>query len=484
MFANLSLRYKIPLRISLLVLLVAIAVSGSILLRALEVFEDDLQLNSANIGHILGRSLTTAILHDDVWKAYEIINTPFRNSQQGALQAATVIVLDRNRQIYVSTNPEQYPMLTKLEAASEELAELARKLDDGLSLEQQIIKGSAFQNLYVITPIESDGVLLGMLVMGYSAEILTQRFANFAVRAALTTLLIIALLQPVAAYWGRRFAEPLIDLASCMSRIGSESPETLECNLGEVRGNDELGQLYRQFQLMLGELRDKADLERQMIVAERLAAIGRFTAGIAHEINNPLGGMLNATNTLRRHGNMDPLTERTINLLERGLHQIHDTVSALLVEATKEHHPLTPQDVDDTRTLVTPEAAGRSVQIDWRNELRSEVDLPSTLVRQVLLNLLLNAIQATGDKGWVECSTQVTDHALQIEVRNGGKEMSDETIAHLFEPFVTGREGGRGLGLWVTYQIITELNGTIEISSGSTDTLFSVDLPLPLQETA
>ncbi len=485
MLDNLSLRHKIPLRIALLALLVAVAVSGSILLRAHEVFEEDLKLSSANMGRILSRSLTSAMLHDDVWKAYEVINTPFGlSSTQGALQAKVVIVLDRNRQVYVSTEPDQYPILTDLVAANDELAALSRELDDELLLEQQLIAGSAFSNLYVVTPIVSDGVLIGTLIMGYSEEIFTQRFTTFAGRAALTTLLIIVLLVPVAAYWGRRFAEPLVDLASCMSQVGSEAPESVECDLLEVRGNDELAQLNRQFRLMLAELRDKADLERQMIAAERLAAIGRFTAGIAHEINNPLGGMLNATNTLRRHGNLDPLTAKTVNLLERGLLQIRDTVSALLVEAKTESHPLTQQDVDDTRTLVTPVAAGQSIQIEWRNELTGEIEVASTLVRQVLLNLLLNAIQATGEKGHVACTVRSAGDALCIEVGNSGEQMSDETIAHLFEPFVTGHDSGRGLGLWVTYQIVTELNGTIEVSSGSADTLFSVHLPLPLQEAA
>ncbi|RLA37726.1 MAG: two-component sensor histidine kinase [Gammaproteobacteria bacterium] len=485
MLDNLSLRHKIPLRIALLILLVAVAVSGSILLRAHEVFEEDLKLSSANMGRILSRSLTSALLHDDVWRAYEVINTPSSLSgTQGALQAKIVLVLDRNRQIYVSTKPDQYPILSELDSADDELAALSRKLDDALSLEPQLITGPPFRNLYVITPIESDGVLLGTLIMGYSEEIFTQRFTTFAGRAALTTLLIFVLLVPVAAYWGRHFAEPLVDLASCMSRVGSETAESLECDLLEIRGNDELAQLNRQFRLMLAELRDKADLERQMVAAERLAAIGRFTAGIAHEINNPLGGMLNATNTLRRHGKLDPLTAKTVNLLERGLMQIRDTVSALLVEAKTESHPLTHQDVDDTRTLVTPVAAGLSVQIDWHNELTGEIELASTLVRQVLLNLLLNAIQATGEKGQIACSVRCVNDTLCIEVRNSGEQMSDETIAHLFEPFVTGHDSGRGLGLWVTYQIVTGLNGTIEVSSGRADTLFSVHLPLPLQEAA
>ena len=486
MLDGLSLRHKVPLRIGLLVLVVATTVTGSLLVRAFEVFDEDLRLSSANMGRILSRSLTPALLHDDVWRAYEIINTPFDiESTQGALQAETVIVLDPELRIYVSTEPTRYPVLSEIATSSGELAGLARNLGTDASLEQRIIVNTPFHRGYVVTPIASDGVLLGTLVMGYSEAIYTERFGVFASRAALTTLLIIAVLLPIAIYWGRRFANPLVDLAQCMSRVGSEAPEALECELDEVRGNDELAQLNRQFRLMLAELRDKADLERQMLAAERLAAIGRFTAGIAHEINNPLGGMLNATNTLRRHGHLDPLTLKTVELLERGLKQIRDTVGALLVEAKPgSNHPLTPQDIDDIQTLVSAEAGKNSIEIAWRNGLLGEIDLPSTLVRQVLLNLLLNAIQASDEHGRVTCAVDHDATGLRISVRNSGEQMSDETIAHLFEPFATGRDAGRGLGLWVTYQIVTGLDGSIEVSSGVDDTLFTVALPVPLEEAA
>jgi hypothetical protein len=241
MLDSLSLRYKIPLRIGLLVLAIAIVVTGSLLLRAFEVFEEDLRLSSTNMGRILSRSLIPVLLHDDVWRAYEIINTPFDiESTQGALQAETVIVLDPELRIYVSTEPTRYPVLSEIATSSGELAGLARNLGTDASLEQRIIVNKPFHRRYVVTPIASDGVLLGTLVMGYSEAIYTERFTVFAGRAALTTLAIIAMLLPIAAYWGRRFANPLVDLAQCMSRVGSEAPEALECELDEVRGNDEL----------------------------------------------------------------------------------------------------------------------------------------------------------------------------------------------------------------------------------------------------
>ena len=309
-----------------------------------------------------------------------------------------------------------------------------------------------------------------------SNETYVSRFYSFGSQAAITTLVVLALLLPLGVYWGRRFARPLVELARCMTQIGTSLPEDLDCKI--FKGGDEIGQLGNQFEKMVKQLQDKQLLEKQIVVADRLAAIGRFTAGIAHEINNPLGGLLNATNTLQKHGRQDAITKRTVALIERGLLQIKETVAALLVEAKPEVHPVTPQDVEDARTLVTPAAADKSARFDWDNALETTVNLPSNYVRQILINLLLNAISAIPDRGKLFCKVAADEKALTIRTWNEGDQISDEELETLFEPF-SGKGGeGKGLGLWVTYQIITSLKGSIEVSSAHDGTEFIVLLPI------
>jgi signal transduction histidine kinase len=229
-------------------------------------------------------------------------------------------------------------------------------------------------------------------------------------------------------------------------------------------------------------LREKAALEREMVSSERLAAVGRLAAGVAHEINNPLGGMLLAIDTLRQRGVADGHTERTLALLERGLTQIQDTVSALLVEARRESHSLTVQDIEDTRTLVATQAGERGVRIEWDNGLKEPLALPSTLVRQVAINLLLNGVQSAPRGGRVTAAFRREPQELSITVTNDGEAMDGETLDHLFEPYYTRREGGTGLGLWVTYQIVRQLGGEIRAGSSEDDTRFLVTLPLSGKE--
>jgi signal transduction histidine kinase len=170
------------------------------------------------------------------------------------------------------------------------------------------------------------------------------------------------------------------------------------------------------------------------------------------------------------------VTSRTISLLERGLTQIKETVAALLVEARMESHALTREDLEDIRTLVAPEAGKKHLRIQWRNEIHGPIPLPSTPVRQVLINLLLNAVQAASERGHVRGQVAVDSRTLGIDVENDGRPLSARQREHLFEPFLG--DSGSGLGLWVTYQIVQQLKGEIDVDCGAGLTRFKVRLPL------
>ena len=321
--------------------------------------------------------------------------------------------------------------------------------------------------------LSEDGIRLGTVLLIYADSLFLPRFWETVQQVLLSTVAVLAVLIPLGWYAGNRMVIPLMDLAHAMRRVSSEPPSQVGADL--YLGGDEIGQLGRQFQAMLHELENKQALERQMIMSDRLASIGRLTAGIAHEINNPLGGMLNAINTCRRHGSSDPVTARTVSLLERGLLQIKETVAALLVEARVESHPLTREDLEDVHTLVAHEAAKKRLAVRWYNWVGGVVLLPSTLVRQVLINLLLNAIQASTEGGLVSCDVRVTDGALHLAVSNDGYHFSPDQLERLFEPFAS--ETGTGLGLWVVYQIVQQLRGEIRVSNGPPVTRFELSLP-------
>jgi signal transduction histidine kinase len=476
---DLSFRYKIPLRGVLLALITALLVTVALLYREYEDLRRDLATTSGHLARVLATTLVTPLVHDDVWRAFEIINSPFTaGSRDSSPQTAELImILDANRRVYLATDPKQYPMLSDPGRVNPDFYELWQAVARMEAFDARVVELTGSTKLYMVTPIVADGVRLGTLVIGYSKSAFLPRILDIAKGAALAALAALALLLPASWYWAQRFARPLTDLAATMGRVGATIPDLSEVRLYESR--DEIGQLGTAFKSMLGGLHEKAALEKEVVFSEKLAAIGRLAAGAAHEINNPLGGMLNAISTFKQHGNNDPLTKRTLDLIERGLLQIKDTMSALLVEAKVRSHPLTREDVEDTHTLVLAAAHAKSAQFGWQNLLGDEpIALPSTLARQILINLMLNAMQAIDEGGRVDCRVAVVDSVLSIVVSNDGAYIPLERMEYLFEPFATQRESGHGLGLWVTWQCVHQLAGTIIAESEPGDTRFTVTIPM------
>ncbi|MFY9315325.1 MAG: HAMP domain-containing sensor histidine kinase [Burkholderiales bacterium] len=475
---DLSLRYKIPLRGSILIVVTAIVVSAALVAREYDDFKRDLVETADAMGRVLAHTLVAPLVHDDVWRAYEIITSP---SQTGVradspLAAEWLAIVDPQLRIYVSSRADRFPVLAEVATAIPDPLPLVEELRSRSQSAPRLVDRKDTQHLYMLTPIAADGVLLGTLVAAYSRDIFLPRLRGIIEQAALVALAVLAIVITASWYWAQRFAAPLVDLAERMSGVGRADPAVATLQLEESK--DEIGRLATAFREMLAGLRDKAEFERQIIHSERLAALGRLSAGIAHEINNPLGGMLNAIDTFRRHGNGDPMTLKTIALLERGLTQIRETVAALLVEARFAAHPLAPQDIEDVRTLVLADAHRMQARLEWDNRLGEDVPLPSTAVRQILINLLLNAFRAVDSGGRVSCAVERAHGALRIVVGNDGAHIPAERLDHLFEPFARSESGGHGLGLWVTYQIVQQLGGRISARSFPGDTRFEVGLPL------
>jgi signal transduction histidine kinase len=330
--------------------------------------------------------------------------------------------------------------------------------------------------------VERDGSRLGSVWVDYPLVSLQEHFFSLfeaALGYGVSLLLVLLLLGWLL---GRRLMQPIANLRQCMQKVGQGDME-VHCDAvrDTARSQDEIGDLARGFEEMLASLRDKQRMEQEMMRSERLAAIGQVAAGVAHEINNPLGGMLNAINTFKRHGDDPAVAEGTINLLERGLRQIQNTVQALLVQARVEAYPLGVADLDDLRTLVQAEVRKKNLTLEWQCLLTDRVALPSTAVRQILINLLLNAIEAAPQGGHVTMRCVPQDGQLQLRVEDNGPGIDPAQRSALFAPFFSGA-GGHGLGLWVTNQTVQQLGGRIEIVDLAQGTAVTVCLPFGREE--
>jgi len=475
-FPNLSLRWKIPLRVMGAVLGTALAVTVALLVKDYEDMRQNLESHAKSLGRVLANTLVMPVLHDDLWRAFEILQSAREAHPAAAeMEAQMMVVLNDERRVFVASRPRDYPVGAEPNQLGGSLARLAESIAWGETVEQQILEPAGAAFYYVVSPLVTDGELLGHVVLGYSKSAFLPRYLDLVARAALVTLLVLMVLLPVSWFWARRTGEPLLQLARAMEGVPA-NPESADlATLPHSR--DEIGLLAQAFRHMVDNLKRQRELEAQMLASERLAAVGRLSAGIAHEINNPLGGMLTAIKTWQRHGGGDPVASQTLSLLERGLTQIRNTVAALLVETKIQDRPFEPADIDDLLILIEAEAQARVVQIAPEGGLTVSLPLPATLLRQILLNLLLNAIAAANEGGRVKLGVEASNGMLRLSVCNDGQHIPDEQMAYLFEPFASGRAKGHGLGLWVVYQIVRQLNGGLTVDSEPGCTTFNIEIP-------
>lgn len=490
---NLSLRYKLPLWSGLLILVSVTAVSTALMFKAYDDLRQDVRISAEGLARTLGKTLFPALLHDDAWRAFEQINAAFAGHNAGnPVQPESIFVVDAGGQILVSSEPRELPMLANLSSLGRDYAHLAEVLP---GMPEDGMQGYEFKDagrLFFALPLREESAQVGILVLTYSRDVFQPRFRGLALYGLLICALVLAVLLPLNWYWGGRMAAPLVDLSRRMGGVVQGGQD------GGVRASypyqDELGQLFTAYDAMLAEMREKTLLERELLKTERLSAIGQLASGIAHEVNNPLGGMLMAVDTLKARGGLPEHAEKALGLLERGLKQIQETVAALLVQTRDQSRRLSPDDLEDVRTLVQPQIINKSQRLDWQVNLPGEVLLPAAACRQILINLLLNAIQATPEQGVIEVVVSCvvggscshlgerldggTKGWLDLVVINQAEPIPPERLEHLFEPFVSGHEGGHGLGLWVTYQIVDQLGGRIGASCSDDQVRFDVRLPL------
>ncbi len=469
-----SFRYRVPIEVSLIVLLTGLAIAGSVLWHDYQALRLDAAQNAERLARLLSQALAPDLKTHGTWQAYKTLSAVYRGAEPSWLLPAFALVLDAKGHTRVASDPVRFPLAqdpTGLGADRDLL--LAQVPPLGAGRPQELTGGGW---VYRIEPVQEGELVLGTLVLAFSEQALWPRFYESAVRVLVTTGALLLMLLPVGWWVGWRIARPLMDLEQCVARLGQPDDQPVACSAADPY--QELGHLRARIEAVGAEIRQKRDLEEQVIHSERQAALGRLAAGLAHEINNPLGGMLTAIATYKRHGRDEQVARQTMSLLERGLDQIRHTVSALLVEVRAEPRPLGPNDVSDVAELIAPRLREKALRLELDNGVATDLPLPAGPVRQILLNLALNGTKAAPTAGSLWIRVAPADGALHIRVTNLGPAIPESQLRRLFEPFASDGPPGQGLGLWVIDQTVRQLGGRIQVISTPEQTSFDVCLPL------
>ena len=226
--------------------------------------------------------------------------------------------------------------------------------------------------------------------------------------------------------------------------------------------------------------------ERENLLAhiseqQREADLGRLAATIAHEVRNPLGGMQAAISTLRRFGDRDEPRLEAVGFLERGVAALEHVVDATLenYRSRSGWRPLSLHDFEDLRLLVEADGRARDVSVVLDINVPQTVAVAALEIRQILLNLLLNAVQASSKGGKVVLAASVRDGELVVTVKDEGSGL-DRGLARAIESGAVETDGA-GLGVAVVIRLVERLNGRVAIESvpnSGTD----ITLHIPLQD--
>ena len=249
---------------------------------------------------------------------------------------------------------------------------------------------------------------------------------------------------------------------------------------------EQLKDSHDRLQQQVGRLRTElADKNRELARRERLAALGEMAAGLAHEIRNPLGSIQLFASLLERDLDDRPALQTTASKISRGVRSLDRLVSDVLAFAGDV--ALACREVA-VATLVS-EAVDLTAAAIERHQIDLHVDVsPAELnvwadpeqLRQVVGNLLLNAVQAVGDHGRVDVRARWldTESAVEITVADDGPGIAPELLDRVFNPFFTTRDAGTGLGLAIVHRIVESHAGSVVAGNRPTGgAVFRVTLP-------
>lgn len=304
-----------------------------------------------------------------------------------------------------------------------------------------------------------DGAVLG-------AEIrVSWRTPIARVRRAVAAFLVfgIAASAVIGVALARRVTQPLERLARAMQEIG---PGGLPRRAG-VRGADEIGRLGERFDALVEAL-ERHDAELRAL-----------SATVAHEVRNPLGAMSGYAELVERRF-PDAETRRLVSGIREEIDALERLVSRFLSFAGDLRMSRRPTPVggileDALRSAVPPDSKV-SIERHFSTE-GNVVDADADAMREVFVNLVRNAIQATGGRGRLAIAAEERSGCVEVRVTDDGPGIPDEIRPRLFQPFATTKADGTGLGLAICRRIVAGHDGTLAFETGETGTTFRVSLP-------
>jgi signal transduction histidine kinase len=312
----------------------------------------------------------------------------------------------------------------------------------------------------------------GSIAVGFSLDPIERQVRDLARRAAVVALILMLFNSVVTALYVESLIRPILDLNQTMKRAGTGDLAVRAA----ARSRDEVGELAGAFNRMMDELEEAREREQvqraQLTHTEKMVAVGTLAAGVAHEVNNPLAGVLACIENLRADPDDEEMRRRYLDLIEDGLKRIERTITNLLNFARQRELRPEPTSLNHNLRhvveLVGYQLRNAGVQVELDLEPRDTTVMADHFqMEQLFLNLILNAVEAMPGGGTLCLRTRAAKGRVVAEVEDTGRGIPPDIRDRIFDPFFTTRDVGEGtgLGLSVSDTIVRAHGGSIEVHS-------------------
>jgi signal transduction histidine kinase len=451
----------VPAMVAALMVLVSVTVSKLVLWRLAETQAEHFRQLTGAFLDGLSTASHRYVLRRDPWETFDVIDRA--QTKYAGIESRLVLVVLPDDTILAASDPLLHPIGSP--------APLDSRPSTG---EPRLDSEGGY--VWVHRSLSEGGVEVGRI----AARIDVTSFQAVQ-RQALMTLVsfnvaLTLIFVGLGGYLVQRMMKPLIRLSDYLARSADGRLEAIPAADIPPETTD-VGRAYRRYNAAAAAIAEREELITKLAEEERRALIGRYASAMAHEVNNPLGGMLNAVRMIERHGENTELRLAAARLLERGLTGIHNVVRASLVtwRGEVDPRPLTVADIEDIRYLIHSEANRRDLRLDW-----SIVDdafvAPAQAIRQITLNLLLNACAASPPGTTVEFSLWTEGDVLVVRVKDQGPGMPGEMQLTLVASEDKPSTSYAGLGLWTVARLTQSMRGSISLS-GPPGTCVIVRIP-------
>jgi signal transduction histidine kinase len=415
---------------------------------------------------------------------------------------ADIVILGEDGGLLDSTFSQGDGIRDHLELSANEIPAIDESFNKDFKVEET---NRSYQILY--TPVIVRQMRMGTLGIALPSNYVVSAEATS--RNTFSLIFSIATVSVIVLGYGlsQSIAKPILKLKNISQAVAQGD---LNQRSG-FRRSDEIGDLAMGFDLMTSRLKRRTaqaarlyqetlqrneelsranarlqETQHQLLQSEKLAAVGELTAGIVHDVKNPLAVIKGLTEELLDEEECSPDTIKQLSTIRESASRASQIVSDLLKFARQSTPEMREQNINDTIKAVVrlTDFLARKGKVEVKLELLPDpvqVVYDATQIEQVLINLIRNSIQAMPNGGLIHIISKREGKRVAIQVKDTGIGIPEQNLRRIFDPFFTTKsEGeGTGLGLSVSYGIISRHNGQIEVASKvGKGTVFTVRLPI------